>query len=108
MTATQVHDLSAVIDLSALREYRAAIADTTPTAVMALDAAALDDVVADDRLAAGQPDGAYRNEHAAWMDEFWSGHTISWFLAFLNLHAAEHLLGEALAVRGQLGIPIGL
>jgi DinB superfamily len=32
MTTAQVRDLSAVIDLSALREYRAAIADTTPTA----------------------------------------------------------------------------
>ena len=108
MTPTQVRELSERIDLAALREYRAALAEATPTAVATLDEGDLDDVVAHDRLVLGQPDGAFHNDQALWMDDFWSGHPVSWFLAFVNLHAAEHLLGEALAVRSQLGIPLGL
>jgi DinB superfamily len=108
MTSEEVGELSDQVDLNALGEYRAAIAVATPAAVMALDDAALDQVIDDDRLADGEPDGAFHNEDAAWMDGFWSGHPVSWFLSFLNLHAAEHLLGEALAVRSQLSIPLGL
>jgi hypothetical protein len=108
MTSEQVGQLSEQIDLTALGEYRAAIAVATPDAVLALDDAALDQVIGDDRLAEGEPDGTFHNEDAAWMDSFWSGHTVSWFLSFLNLHAAEHLLGEALVVRSQLGVPLGL
>ena len=108
MTSEQVRQLSEQVDLTALGEYRAAIAVTTPDAVMALDEVVLDLVIGDDRLAHGEPDGAFHNEDAAWMDGFWSGHPVSWFLGFLNLHAAEHLLGEALAVRSQLGVPLGL
>ena len=80
----------------------------TADSVAALDPAALERIVPIERLAAGQPDGAFHNDQAAWMDDFWSGHPTSWFLAFLNLHAAEHLLGEALVVRSQLGSPLGL
>lgn len=32
----------------------------------------------------------------------------AWYLSFANWHAVEHLFGEALSVRGQEGIPLGL
>jgi hypothetical protein len=108
MTSEQVGQLSEQVDLTALGEYRAAIAIATPAAVTGLEDAALDEPIGDDRLAKAEPDGAFHNEDAAWMDGFWSGHPISWFLSFVNLHAAEHLLGEALAVRSLLGVPLGL
>ncbi len=108
MTPDEVGDLSERIDLVALRGYRSALAEATTSAIAVLDDGSFEEVVGCDRLVAGQPDGAFRNEQAAWMDDFWSGHRASWFLAFLNLHAAEHLLGEALVVRSQLGLPLGL
>ena len=108
MTPDEVCDLSERIDLVALRGYRSALAEATISAIAVLDDGSFEEVVGDDRLVVGRPDGAFRNEKAAWMDDFWSGHPVSWFLAFLNLHAAEHLLGEALVVRSQLGLPLGL
>jgi hypothetical protein len=108
MTADDVTALSDRIDLAALHAYRAATTAATAGLVGALTATDLDTEITVERLAAAAPDGAYHNPQAAWMDEFWTGHPIAWFLAFLNLHTAEHLLGEALAVRSQLGIPLGL
>jgi len=108
MTAGEVAKLSETLDLAALNAYRIATAAATATVVSELTGAELEAEIPVERLARAAADGAYRNPKAAWMDEFWSGHRVSWFLAFLNLHAAEHLLGEALAVRSQLGIPLGL
>jgi hypothetical protein len=108
MTPSEVAALAERVELEALRAYRAATSAATADVVAALDAADLLATVPADRLGTGARDGAYHNERAAWMDDFWAGHPISWFLAFLNLHAAEHLFGEALTVRSQLGIPLGL
>jgi hypothetical protein len=108
MTPGEVHDLSETIDVEELHAYRAATAAATTAAVSQLSDADLDRQVPVERLATAVPDGAFGNERAIWMDEFWSGHRVSWFLAFLNLHGAEHLLGEALVVRSQIGIPLGL
>jgi hypothetical protein len=108
MTQDEVHDLSAAIDVDELHAYRAATAAATSAAVSGLSDADLGRELPLERLAVGLPDGAFGNERAMWMDEFWSGHPVSWFLAFLNLHGAEHLFGEALVVRSQIGIPLGL
>jgi hypothetical protein len=108
MTPAEVRDLSEAIDVDGLHAYRAATAAATTAAVSRLSDADLGRQVPVERLAAGLPDGAFGNERAIWMDEFWSGHPVSWFLSFLNLHGAEHLFGEALVVRSQIGIPLGL
>jgi DinB superfamily len=108
MASSEVSTLANQVDLAELRAYRAATSAATADAIRDLDPGDLQATISRDRLAVGAPDGAYHNGRAAWMDDFWADHTVSWFLAFLNLHAAEHLLGEALVVRSQLGIPLGL
>jgi hypothetical protein len=77
-------------------------------AVRALSTATFEDIVGDERLRVATADGAYGNPRAPWLDQFFTGHTRAWHLAFLNVHLTEHLIGEALAVRGQLGFPLGL
>jgi hypothetical protein len=52
--------------------------------------------------------GAIGNEQARWVEQFYSGRTKAWFLSFINWHHAEHLFGEALSVRSQAGIALGL
>ena len=108
MTPSEVGALAGELDLDGLRAYRTATAAATAEAIGERPAAELGEAVPVDRFEVAAADGAFRNERARWMDEFWTGHTVSWFLAFLNLHAAEHLLGEALVVRSRLGIPLGL
>jgi hypothetical protein len=108
MTPDEVFAIATKIDLAALRGYRAATTAATAAAVDRLTDGDLRRPIGIDRLELAVPDGAYRNQRAQWMDEFWAGYDVAWFLAFLNLHTTEHAVGEVLAVRGQLGLPLGL
>jgi DinB superfamily len=108
MTSAEVNELASQVDLDELRRYWRATAAATADGIGELADTVLGDTVAVEQLEVGAVDGAFHNERAGWMDQFWADHTVSWFLAFLNLHAAEHLLGEALVTRSQLGIPLGL
>lgn len=108
MHAEEAASLGAAIDLAELGTYWSAVGIRTQAVVRALSADALAEVIDTDRLRASTPDAAHGNPRAPWLDQFFADHTVAWHLAFLNLHLSEHLLGEALAVRGQLGFPLGL
>lgn len=97
--------LSATVDLAALRGYWAAVSDRTGEALESVDLSAHVDAT---RLRRAAADGAAVNELSPWLDDFFAGHPGSWFLSFLTVHNAEHLVGEALAVRGQTGVSLGL
>ena len=49
------------------------------------------------RLSGASADGAWDNPRAAWLNQFFEGHSVVWHLAFLNVHLNEHAIGEALA-----------
>jgi hypothetical protein len=108
MTPEEVFAITTKVDLTALRDYRTATAAATVAAVKGMTDSDLERPVGVGRLEQGAPDGAYHNSRAPWMDEFWAGHDVAWFLSFLNVHSTEHTIGEALAVRGQMGVPLGL
>jgi hypothetical protein len=108
MTDDEAAELAARVDVTALLAYSQAVGGRTVQVVQTLTPAAMSDEVDHIRLQAAAVDGAYANPRAAWLDGFFAGHDVAWHLAFLNVHLAEHLLGEALAVRGQLGVPLGL
>jgi hypothetical protein len=108
LTHSEAAALAQRVDLTALRAYAAAVSERTVDVVGSLPDGALEDTVDDTRLRAAAADGAHLNSRAAWLDAFFAGRTVAWHLSSLNVHLAEHLVGEALAVRGQLGIPLGL
>jgi hypothetical protein len=105
---TESAELSARVDLAALRAYWQAVGDSTKEVVAALAPEELPEVVEETRLAGAEADGAHANEQAPWLDQFFSGRTKAWHLAFVNVHNVEHLIGQALAVRAQAGFPLGL
>ena len=100
--------LSARVDLMGLRAYHAAVGERTREVAAALCPEQLGEIVNAARLAASVADGAHANARAPWLDQFFAGRTRAWFLAFLTVHNAEHLIGEALCLRGQAGVPLGL
>jgi hypothetical protein len=108
LTHAEAAALARRVDLPALRAYTVAVSERTVDVVRSLPDAAFEESIEDIRLQLGAADGAHANPRAPWLDTFFAGHTVAWHLAFLNVHLAEHLVGEALAVRGQLGIPLGL
>lgn len=108
MTAAEAAHLSSQVDLSELGAYWSAVGARTVAAVEALAVDSFDELVESDRLRMAIPDAAYANARSPWLDEFFAGHTVAWHLAFLNVHLSEHLVGEALSVRGQLGFALGL
>src|SRR5688572_26367509 len=101
LTHSEASELAQHVDLHALRAYAAAVSERTVDVIGSLPDVELEDVVDDARLRVAGVDGAYANPRAPWLDAFFAGRTVAWHLAFLNVHLAEHLVGEALAVRGQ-------
>ena len=104
MTADEVADVSATVDLAALRAYSQAVGHRTRQLVTAIRPADLDEVVIDARVrrAVGElvtgpaVDDLFRH---------WRGLTRGHFLVWLALtHSYEHL-GQADLVRGMLGLP---
>jgi len=40
-----------------------------------------------------------------WLDGFLADKTVGWFVMFMPFHMSEHI-GEAMSVRGQLGLNV--
>lgn len=99
---------NARVDLVSLRSYWEAVKGSTRDVATSFPANQLDEVVNEEVLRLAAPDGAFGNERAPVLDSFFSGRTKAWFLALVNLHNSEHSIGEALCVRSQTGIPLGL
>jgi DinB superfamily len=103
MTDEEVSDLSARIDLAALRAYWAAVGRGTLAVVHALPPEALDEVI--DAVYVHQVlfDEGVSGPNADFMEPAYQGKSKGWFLAHLGLtHNYEHV-AEALVIHGLLG-----
>ncbi len=101
MTGEDVADLSARIDVSAVRAYRVAVGRNTREAVQALPTAEWPrgpDGAALERIRA---QGVLRPE-AEWLLRFWEGKTKSWFLSWMGVGHNYLHLGQARWVRKLL------
>jgi DinB superfamily len=107
MTDAEVSDLSRRLDLTAARAYRTAVGKRTQEVVSALRAGAWDEVVGPADVQRASKAGAF-GPNAGWVEKFWQGVTRANRLGATALtHNAMHL-GEAAAIRSQLGAPVGM
>ena len=104
MTDAEVDELSARVDLGALRGYWDAVTLRTPQVVASLRGADLGAVVPEDRVRRVALDEGAVAHGAEWLTEFWSkGRTRAWVLAQTPLlHVYGHYF-EARAVAGLWG-----
>lgn len=107
-TPEECADFNARVDPRSLRTYWGAVRASTRDVAASFPADQLEEVVDEEVLRLAAPDGAFGNERVPALDSFFSDRTKAWFLALLNLHNSEHSIGEALCVRSQAGIPLGV
>jgi hypothetical protein len=108
MTADECAHFNATVDIVGLRAYWEAVGRRTREVAGSLRPEELDEPVDESRLGQTSGDGVIGNERARWLEQFFAGRTKAWFLSFVTWHHAEHLFGEALCVRSQSGIALGL
>jgi DinB family protein len=107
MTDAEVTDLTRRLDLGAARAYRTAVGKRTREIVTKLRVGAWDEIVTPLDVNRAVAAGAF-GPHAGWVEKFWQGVTRANRLGATALtHNAMHL-GEAVAIRGQLGAPVGM
>jgi hypothetical protein len=104
MTDAEVDDLSARVDLDALRGYWDAVTRRTPEVVASLRGSDLNAVVPKERVERVASDECAVAPGAEWLTEFWAGgRTRAWVLAQTPLlHVYGHYF-EACAVAGLWG-----
>jgi hypothetical protein len=107
MTYEECAALSAQIDLAELRAYWDAVGWRTRAVAQALDPLTLDEPVDAERLRRHFADGILGSERATWVEQFFANRTNAWLLSLVNIHLAEHLLGEASCVRSLGGVGLG-
>lgn len=107
MTDAEVTDLGGRLDLAAARAYRSAVGRRTREAVTALPAASWAETVSVADVGRATAAGAF-GPNAAWVAKMWPGVTRANRLGATAIaHNAMHL-GEAVAIRGQLGLGVGM
>ena len=107
MTEEEVADLSAGIDIGALRGYRSAVGRRTREVAAALPAAAWQEIVGPADIERVVAQGAF-GPTAGWVAGAWQGQSRAVRLGATAItHNAMHL-GEAVTIRGQAGFPVGL
>lgn len=108
MSDAEVSELSATVDLAALRAYRLAVGRRTQEVVRGLRPEALDEIVPASHLEQAISQGAF-GPKAGWVVErAWQGRTKGFLLGRNSIvHNALHL-GEAMSVRSQAGLGLGL
>lgn len=108
MTVQECAEFNAQVNVTGILAYQAAVAARTRTVVAALRAEQLEGGVKAAHLQAVFSDGIVGSERARWLEQFFANRTQAWWLGFVIWHAAEHLMGEALYIRSQNGIPVGI
>ena len=105
MTPDEVRDLSARIDLAALRAYWQAVGHRTEEVVHGLRPEDLDQVNDAAYVRGVVEHDGFVTEDALWVRDYMEGQTRGFFLCHLALtHNFVHL-GEANAIRGLMGQP---
>jgi len=106
MTSDEVAALSAEIDVTALRDYRAAVGRKTREVARRLPREGLEDLVDAPALARVTAAGVL-SERAQWVLPLWARRPKVWFLTWVAAgHNFAHL-GEAICVRSQAGLDVG-
>lgn len=103
MTSEEVSELSATIDVPALRGYRAAVGQRTREIVGALPVERLADNVGALQLSRLQEEGAL-GANGAWLAGVWDGRPKEFFVTFTSIAHSYAQLGEAFVLRGLLGL----
>jgi hypothetical protein len=103
MTPLEVGDLSERVELSALSDYRHAVATRTRAVVRSANDELMNAPVDGDRYRAADILG----EHAHWVADLWSAWSGRNFLYLATGHCYQHW-GEAMTVRSISGYPVGL
>ena len=105
MSKTQVTDLCAAIDLSALAAYRAAVTDRTVAVVEALPTVELNGELTGERLRQVFVDESAGGAAAEDIVAAYRGHTKGWLLGHIVLTHHFYHIGQAFGVRALLGAP---
>lgn len=107
MTEEEVAELSARIDVSAVKAYRSAVGRRTREMAAALPAAAWQEIVGPADIERAVAQGAF-GPTAGWVAQAWQGQSRAMRLGATAItHNAMHL-GEAVTIRAQAGLPLGL
>ncbi len=107
MTDAEVTELSRRLDLAAAKAYRNAVGKRTREVATKLRVGAWDEVISQLDVNRAVAAGAF-GPHAAWVEKLWQGVTKANRLGATAItHNAMHL-GEAAAIRGLLGAPVGM
>jgi hypothetical protein len=107
MTDEEVAQLSAGVDIAAVKAYRSAVGRRTREAAAALPAAAWQEIVGPADIERAGAQGAFGSA-AGWVAEAWQGQSRATRLGATAIaHNAMHL-GEAGTIRGQASLPVGL
>lgn len=106
MTTEEVDELTAKIDVAAVRAYRSAVGRRTRELLRALTPARMAEAIGAEAVAEATRQGAF-GPNAKWLETAWPSRTRGPFLAFIAVaHNAMHL-GEATTVRSQAGLGLG-
>lgn len=97
MSDDEVGDFTGAVEIAALRAYRAAVGRRTRQIVDTLELSALARLPNPAHLERAFADGAL-GDRAMWVEQFWQGKTVGWFLWLGTGHNFLHL-GEASLVR---------
>jgi hypothetical protein len=106
MADTEVGDLSARVDLAALRGYRGAVGQRTRDVMADLGAEDLAAPVSAGDVARAAEAGAF-GERGRWLRTFWEGRPRAWLLSWTGAGHSYLHFGEAMALRGQAGMGSG-
>lgn len=94
MTFDEVSDLSAHVDIPALREYRAAVGRRTRDVAKSSPRQEWDAAPDLSRLSMAVAQGAF-GPNAGWVERFWAGKNLAWFFSWVAVgHNFSHL-GQA-------------
>lgn len=105
MTTDDVKDLSARIDVPALRGYQAAVAERTRSVAATLPPASWDEIVPSARIREVVAADGLLVDAGRWVEEFWAtGRSRGWYLLQVGLlHPYGHFF-DANVTRGLLGL----
>ncbi len=107
MTDDEVADLSVRIDVGAVKTYRSAVGRRTREVAAALPAAAWEEIIGPADIERAVAQGAF-GLAAGWVAQAWQGQSRAMRLGATTItHNAMHL-GEAVTIRSQAGLPVGL
>ena len=106
MAEADVADFGAQVDIPALRGYRTAVGRRTRELVAVMHPAELAAPVTALDVARAAASGAF-GERAEWLKAFWEGRPKAWYLSWTAAGHSYLHLGEALGIKGQVGLGHG-